>query len=898
MYRNFFSKRLLSCLLFLCLFSLQIIAQDSKSNRVVRGFVFSSTDSSPLIGAAVMYSTKNSSHGCITELDGSFQIEVPAEVKKLKFEMIGMIGKEVEISEQMNVYLDEDINLLNEVVVTGITTTDKRLFTGATKKLDADNVKMSGVAELGRSLEGKAAGVSVQNVSGTFGVAPKIRVRGATSIFGSSKPLWVVDGVPIEDVVDISADELSSGDANTLISSAISGINSDDIESIQILKDGSATSIYGARAMAGVIVVTTKKGRSDHMAINYTGECTIRLKPNYNEFNIMNSQDQMEVYQEMARKGWLNYADIANASSSGVYGKMYQLINTYDSATGTFLLDNTQEARIAYLREAERRNTDWFDLLFSNAPQHTHSISMSAGTKKSSYYASMSVLSDNGWTKSSRVNRYTANLNASHKIIPQLELNLIANLSYRTQRAPGTLGQSVDVVSGEVKRDFDINPYSFASNSSRTLSDKEFYRRNYADFNIFHELDNNYIDIEVRDMKFQGEVKWKIIEGLEWSNLVSLRTQASVQKHHIKDESNQAQAYRAMANASIMESNSFLYSDPDHPYDLPISVLPEGGIYKKTDNTMLSLNYRSTARYNKMFRNGDIFNATAGLEISSTEREESWFRGWGLQYSLGNVPMYAYQVFKKGTENGTPYYGLGNTLQRFVAGFANFTYSYKGRYTLSGTCRYEGSNKLGRARSARWLPTWNISGAWNVHDEKWFYHLKPAISSLSFRTSYSLTADSGPANVSNSMVIISSTTPWKPYSNLQESALYISSLANENLTYEKKKEFNIGTSIGFIDNRINLEADWFYRDNYDLIGVVNTQGIGGETSKFGNVAAMKSSGFELSLTTRNFVANTRKDFSWTTDFIYTHTTNTVTRLQSNRQMIEMITVSVVKGVCT
>lgn len=184
--------------------------------------------------------------------------------------------------------------------------------------------------EISRALEGRAAGVSVQNVSGSFGTAPKIRVRGATSIYGSSKPLWVVDGVVMEDVTEVSADQLSSGDAVTLISSAIAGLNADDIESFQILKDGSATSIYGARAMAGVIVVTTKKGKAGISRINYTGEYSIRLKPSYSEFNIMNSQEQMGVYKEMQKKGWLNFAETYRAADSGVYGKMYQLMNTYD----------------------------------------------------------------------------------------------------------------------------------------------------------------------------------------------------------------------------------------------------------------------------------------------------------------------------------------------------------------------------------------------------------------------------------------------------------------------------------------------------------------------------------------------------------------------------------------
>lgn len=176
-----------------------------------------------------------------------------------------------------------------------------------------------------------------------------------------------MDGVIMEDVMNISADDLSSGNAETLISSAIAGLNADDIESFDILKDGSATSIYGARAMAGVIVVTTKRGKTGQNSITYTGEFTMRLKPSYSTFNIMNSQDQMSVYQELQKKGYLNYAEIANASASGVYGKMYELISQYDPVNKKFLLANTPEARAEYLREAEYRNTDWFDELFSTA---------------------------------------------------------------------------------------------------------------------------------------------------------------------------------------------------------------------------------------------------------------------------------------------------------------------------------------------------------------------------------------------------------------------------------------------------------------------------------------------------------------------------------------------------
>lgn len=157
-----------------------------------------------------------------------------------------------------------------------------------------------------------------------------------------------------------------------------------------------------------------------------------------------------------------------------------------------------------YLQEAEYRNTDWFDALFSNSVMHNHSVSLSSGTEKASFYASLSAMADPGWYKDSEVNRYTANLNATYNISKQLSINLISSAAYRKQKAPGTLSQSVDPVYGEVKRDFDINPYSYALNTSRALDSKTMYTRNYADFNILHELDNNYMNLDVADLKFQG----------------------------------------------------------------------------------------------------------------------------------------------------------------------------------------------------------------------------------------------------------------------------------------------------------------------------------------------------------------------------------------------------------
>ena len=872
--------------LFLMLFCTVVV---HAQNVNVRGVVMGD-DGFPVIGATVVVKG-NTSIGTVTDFDGNFSLSVPEGTKTLVISYVGFQTEEVaaKTGSEIKVTLSADTQVLDEVVVTGMQKMDKRLFTGSTTQLDAEDTKLDGVADVSRALEGKAAGVSVQNVSGTFGAAPKIRVRGATSIYGSSTPLWVVDGVILENAVDVDADDLSSGDATSLISSAIAGLNADDIESFQVLKDGSATSIYGARAMAGVVVVTTKRGKAGVSTINYTGEFTTRMKPNYNNYNISNSQEQMSIYKEMEEKGWLNFSSLASSSSSGVYGKMYQLMRQYNETNGQFGLANTQAAMNKYLQTAEKLNTDWFDLLFRNSLQQNHAVSISGGTEKAKLYASLSALYDPGWTKKSAVERYTGNLNASFDVSKWVTLTLLTSASYRNQEAPGTLSQSTDVVSGAVSRSFDINPYSFALNTSRTLDPNATYSRNYAPFNIFDELDNNYIQLGVTDMKFQGELNWKPILGLEFHALVAYRYQSSTNEHFIKDHSNQAEAYRAgVDDPIIMYSNPYLYTDPDDPNANPVSVMPEGGMYFRSDYSVKQLDFRGTVQYNKVIQDGKhIINLFGGMESNKTDKNQVDFEGWGFIYDEGGLPAMDPSLFKQMKEEGRTYYANAWGYTRSLAYFLTGNYSYKGKYNVNLTGRYEGTNKLGRSRSARWLPTWNVGASWNVHEENWFYK-QPVFSHMTLRASYSLVADRGPSWVTNALPVYYATQAWKPEKDLFETGIVLSDLANSELTYEKKYEFNVGADVGFLDNRINLVFDYYTRNNYDLIGDIYTQGTGGFIHKYGNVASMKSHGFEFTLSTRNIQT---KDFSWSTDWTFSNAVNEITDLESRSTMLELCSAS-------
>jgi TonB-linked SusC/RagA family outer membrane protein len=556
--------RKLACVVVLFLFSLilsiELSAKEWKAAKKITASYFDTTirgrvvDSVniPLVGVSV--SVKGTQNGTVTNTSGEFTLNNVPPNAILVISSVGYQPVEVRLSgnqASVAVTLFPEAGTLGDVVVTGFQTIQKSRFTGAAVKLSADQVRIDGVADVSRMLEGRAAGVSIQNVSGTFGAAPKVRIRGATSITGENKPLWVIDGVVLEDIVNISNDQLSSGDPNTLLGSAVAGLNPSDIESYDILKDAAATALYGARAMNGVIVITTKKGRAGKAVISYTGNFGTLLKPSYENYDIMNSADQMSVYSEIERKGFLRLSDIANSSNSGVYGKLAELINTFDPVTGQYAVENSVEGRNAFLLRYAKENTDWFDVLFRNSFSQEHSLSISSGTDKAQSYFSASFYNDNGWTVADNVKRYTANLRNNYALSDRFNVGFILTSAVRQQKAPGTISRISNPVEGSFDREFDINPFSYALNTSRALTpfdengNREYFRRNYAPFNILTELENNYIKLNLLDAKLQGQATYKITPHITYDFVGALRFVKTSKEHQITENSNQANAYRA-----------------------------------------------------------------------------------------------------------------------------------------------------------------------------------------------------------------------------------------------------------------------------------------------------------------------------------------------------------------
>jgi TonB-linked outer membrane protein, SusC/RagA family len=687
--------------------------------------------------------------------------------------------------------------------------------------------------------------------------------RGQTSINQEVKPLWVLNGVILQDEIDLKPEDLVSEDAKLLIASAIPGLTAESIESFRVLKDASATAVYGPRAIAGVVEVVTKKGAAGTSSFTYTNESTFRLIPTYDQYNIMNSQEQMSVIQELMQGGHYEFQNVVTQKNKGIVGRMYELFYELDRQGNSRVL-NTEAGRRAYLQEAERRNTNWFKQLFQTSVMQNHTLSFSSGNEKSTYYASLSLLSDPGWQKGNKLTQYATNLNANYNLSSKVRLGLITDLSYRDQTTPIQDG------------------YNYALNHSRTLNAKDYYTTNYAPYNIFNEMDNAYIDTDIATLRIQGQLSWKITPKIEAILMGAIRYQNNTQKTEYKENSNWVLSYRAMPNTTVRDNNTNLYKDPNDPFALPVVVLPKGGIREKIDKTSLANNLRATLSYKDTFAEGlHSIALFGGFEMDNAKNTNDLNRNYGLLYNAGNYASFSYLMFKKLQEEFRNYYTVADTENNNQAFFANASYTLKGRYTANGTLRYDASNAFGPSRYLRWMPTWNAGLKWDVSQENFFASLK-LLSHLSLKASFGVTAVA--PSVSNSLAQLYINNPWRN-STQRELGLEIQNIANHDLTYEKNQELNIGADLGFLDDRINLSVEWFHRHSYDLIGDIVTQGTGGFTTKKGNMAQMRIRGLEIGLETTNLKT---ADFSWKTSFIYSRAKNEITELLTTPTIRDMI----------
>ena len=449
------------------LFSL-ILLLFANAQVTVKGIV---TDESgvPLVGVSVRYK-ELPQVGVTTDIDGKFSIKEMKEGKTLVFSYIGM--KNVEhllkgATPFIKIKMESATSELDQVVVTGYTQTTFKKMTGSVGIISADQLKDQAQPTVDALMQGKIAGVAVSAISGQPGSTQKIRIRGTNTITGDGEPLWVIDGVPMQSgSTDMpTSAEIKSGQFDDLFMNGVAGINPSDIESITILKDASAAAIYGSRAAGGVIVVTTKKGKSGKAQINYSGNVSVTLPPQRN-YSLMNSQEKLAYEQGL----WDEFSAPGFEAGTNDY-PVVGVVGIIRAGRGKFA-GWSKEQQDTYIEELGKTNTDWYDELFRNSVSTTHNLSINGGGDKYTYYTSLAYTRNAGLLKNNDYDRYNLTANLSMHPSQKVKIDFGASMSYQYSKSPAL--NSLD----PFQYAYFANPYEKPYNEDGS------YRPDYTYYNL------------------------------------------------------------------------------------------------------------------------------------------------------------------------------------------------------------------------------------------------------------------------------------------------------------------------------------------------------------------------------------------------------------------------------
>lgn len=364
----------------------------------------------------------DSNENAVTDASGHFSITLAKrKVATLEFTYLGFKSVQRTYHPVKNMNMEriemlEDESMLQDVVITGYQVLDKRSLTSAVTSVKMDDLARADMSSLDQMLEGKIPDLMVSTNSAEAGVAPKIRIRGTSTLVGNREPLWVVDGIIVRDPVAISAEELNDPDYVNRIGNAIAGINPQDIDRIDVLKDAAATAIYGSKAANGVIVVTTKRGYEGKPQVSYNTNLTVKLRPHYTDHSVdvMSSKERIQFSREL----FDSHYQFPGSMTMVGYEKLANQLYNKQISFSEF------QAGVA---AAEAQNTDWFDHLTQNSLSQQHTVSLSGGSEKSRYYASLGYTRDNDVVKVNKNDRYTFSLNIDNTFSKILKASFTFN---------------------------------------------------------------------------------------------------------------------------------------------------------------------------------------------------------------------------------------------------------------------------------------------------------------------------------------------------------------------------------------------------------------------------------------------------------------------------------------
>lgn len=791
---------------------------DVKHVAVITGII-TDTHGDPLPGASV-WEKKNPRAATATDVYGMFSLPAKGRSSvKLEISYIGMKKAEVTWNGDMvAVMLEDDANVLQDVVVTGYQVVDKRASTSAITSIKAEDILRPDAISIDQMLEGQVPDLMFMSNSGEAGAAPKIRIRGTSSIIGNREPLWVVDGIVVQDPVPISAEDLNDPDYVNRIGNAIAGLNPQDIERLDILKDASATALYGTKAANGVIVITTKRGREGKPQIRYNNTFTWKFRPRYSDksVDVMNSKERIQLSRELWND---HYVYNTNSSMLGYEGLMMRLFNK----------EITQEQFDSELAYVETVNTDWFDLLTHDSFSQQHNASVSGGGERGVYYASLGFMDNDDVIKGTTNRRYNAMVN--------LDINFAPWLS-------ASFGVTGNVNEREYNQE-SINPVDYAYSASRAIpaynrDGSPYYysklqRYSYGhNYNILNELANSYNKQKQSTVTLNANLRFRFTDWLS-ANAIFSYTTSSTDMHSYWGD-------RTWYAAELRDSEYGVPASPE-------SVMPQGGELTFNNTRNNSWTGRLQLDANKYLGEGEIHNISGGLGFEASSNtydgynriDRGYFPDRGMSFVSG-INLDNYPNYKSWLANNVPV--ISNNKANVISAYATASYNWRRMVFLNANARIDGSNNFGDRANDKILPVWSVSASFDPAQLSFIRQLT-WIDRFTLKASYGF---QGNMLSDQSPVMIIKKGPKDDY--FGEFSSTVSRNPNPDLRWEKTTSVNLGFDIAFLNNRLELEGDVYFKRTKDAFMTKSISTVNGYSSYIVNGGNISNDGYSISITGR------------------------------------------------
>lgn len=795
--------------------------------------------------------------GTVTDFDGNFELKAATDVKYITISYTGYETKQVAItksSKSLTITLKESIEDLEEVLITtGYQKIEKRKVTSASTSIDLTEIQQAGVSNVDQMLTGQLSGVQVQTTNGSPGAPAKISIRGTSTLSGTSDPLWVLDGIPLESN-DIPKDFRDKDNIDNLQAYPIAGLNPEDIESITVLKDASATSIYGARAANGVIVITSKKGKEGDMRITVNANAFVTQKPDFDRLNLMNSSQKVDFELYLAGRTDLNYQEERGAiarilNGAGEYGKFQR--NGFES-----LSTDTQSA----INNLRNTNTKWEDELYQVALNQQYSVSLSGGNAKNNYYLSLGIFDELGSTKGAGQQRYNITLKDNFSINDKLEVGAAL---FASQNKTSSYITGADAYTNPSYYSRNANPYlKLRDADGNYIYDPDLVERSdlNLNYNVLEEAENTNYELAANSIKSIFNVDYKLNKAIHFSTQLGLQFDFNKTEKFSDKNSYYTRKYRQNSRYNTADGEDF--------------YMPEGGIIQNWNADVFQYNWKTTAQYNTSFNNRHELDVLLGAEFRRNKRTEIHTKGFGFNSkTLTTVPITNERAL---TNSLFDTYGKTQDENAYASFFGTASYTLDRKYTLFTSLRYDGSNVFGVNPKYRYLPIWSVAGSWNAYNEDFMLGLD-FVSDLKLRASYGI---QGNIDKSTSPFVVGEYYKTSILPGITEEIIRSLNAPNPNLRWESTTSTNIGLDLGLFNNRIYLSGDYYYRKSTDLIGLKSVPLESGYSFINTNWATISNRGFELAINTTNIVT---PNFTWTSGFNISHNKSIVNAIEAREE---------------